>query len=759
MSGTRGGRGRIIAMGIGLFLALLLFGASEAKAGKYAVAECGWHLGSDGAWADTTGGAKFRPDAYCATPAGADPFDGAHLKSFTRDGQQTVSGTRFARWRWTAPPGTGIVQVRGTWWHALHDGFEQRLGTDAGNGGFTPFGAAGATDVALREFVAGFSPPQRAFEDRLLCARGESKWCSLDPGSWSALRALTITVEDDSPPAAGLAGELLAGGWQRGGRGIGFWAGELGGGARFAETMVDGARVDLTEYPCAKALIGGEWRATQMQPCPLGPSGSASVDTTRFSDGPHSVHHCVTDFAGNVGCTAATPISIDNNPPAHPRSAHVVGGDQWRRVDDFDIAWDNPDQGQASPIWGAYWRITSGAGFDSGVHFSGGREITAVADRSVPVTGLYSLHLWLRDEAGNDSAATAVEIPLRLDQVPPGVSFPAEGEGEFPSSIAADIYDEHSGPKAGELRYRRLGEESWTDLSARFVAGESADRARLVARIPESLPPGTYLFQAEAGDGAGNSASTTRRADGTVMALRKPLPASPSERTAQGGGPRAPEGRGTKTRIFAHLQSRGRRGTSVTVPFRSPAILRGRLVDAEGSGLAGRRVRVAARPSRGAIARNRVFSLRTGEHGGFRLPLPPGPSRRINLVFRGANGLERASRGPLSLRVRGGILFHVRPTSLDNGQAIRLWGRVRTHGAAIPRRGKIVAVQYLEAKTRRWRPILVTRSDHAGHFRARYRFRYVTTAASIRLRAVALSEERWPYAPGASRSLVVRVRG
>ena len=93
-------------------------------------------------------------------PAGADPFNGAHLKSFTRDGQATVSGTRFARWRWTAPPGTGITQVRGTWWHALHDGIEQRLGVDPGNGAFEVFGAAGGTDVTPREFVAGFAAPK-----------------------------------------------------------------------------------------------------------------------------------------------------------------------------------------------------------------------------------------------------------------------------------------------------------------------------------------------------------------------------------------------------------------------------------------------------------------------------------------------------------------------------------------------------------------------------------------------------------------------
>src|SRR4051812_20916409 len=267
MSGTRGGRGRIVAMGIGLVLALLLVAASEARAGKYAVAQCGWHLGSDAVWADTTAGAKFRPDSYCATPATADPFDGVHLKSFTREGQQTVSGNRFARWRWTTPPGTGIVQVRGTWWHALHDGLEQRLGTDGGDGGFAPFASAAATDVTPRDFAVGFSPPQWAFEDRLLCARAESKSCSLEPGSWSALRALTITIEDDGTPTGSIAGDITNPGWLRGLRALQASGTDIGGGIRFGETYIDGARVSLTEYPCAKVLIGGEWRATTMRPC------------------------------------------------------------------------------------------------------------------------------------------------------------------------------------------------------------------------------------------------------------------------------------------------------------------------------------------------------------------------------------------------------------------------------------------------------------------------------------------------------------
>jgi hypothetical protein len=113
----------------------------------------------------------------------------------------------------------------------------------------------------------------------------------------------------------------------------------------------------------------------------------------------------------------------------------------------------------------------------------------------------------------------------------------------------------------------------------------------------------------------------------------------------------------------------------------------------------------------------------------------------------------------LTLRVRSGLDFHAAPASLRTGEAVRLWGRVRSQGAPVPRRGKLVAIQYLEAATGRWRPVIVTRSDHRGGFRTHYRFRYISGSAAIRLRAVALSEERWPYVPGASRSRTVRVRG
>lgn len=755
MSGTRGGFGRIVALGVGLALALLLLAAREATAGKYAVAQCGWYVGADADWADSTGGAKFRPDAYCVPPAGADPFDGAHMKSLTRDGQSTVSGTRFARWRWTAPAGTAITQVRGTWWHTLHDGIEQRIGVGNWGGGFDVFAAAGGTDVAPREFVAGFSTPMPAIEDRLLCARAESKWCSLDPGSWSAVRAMTITLQDDSAPSASIGGEFTWGGWRRGAQALQFWGSDLGSGVRFGETTLDGARVALTEHACSIASIGGEWRATRMQPCLTGVSGTQSIATTSFSDGPHTLGHCAIDFAGNVGCAAARTVSIDNNAPAHPRNLALAGGEGWRRADDFDLSWANPDQGAASPIGGASWRIVGPAGFDTGVRFSPGRDLAALSDLSVPAPGAYTLQIWLRDEAGNEAPPSAISAPLRLDNVAPGVAFDADaGPGTgLPERIQATISDAHSGPASGAIYLRRLGTEQWTDLSAKFQPGNAPDVAHLTAPLPGDLGPGTYLFRADAADGAGNAASTTRRADGTEMALRKVPPAPAVKPAAPVTPPKA------KTRLFARLRWGHGFGSDLTVPFGVDAAVNGRLIRADGAGLPGRELRVVSRPSHGALVPTGVDAVTTGPRGGFRLDLGTGPSRRITVSYPGDAALEESRRPSLALRVRGGIGFHAAPTELRTGQVVRLGGRVRTLGAPVPRRGKLVAIQYFEAATRRWRPVLVTRSDHDGRFRARYRFHYVTGIASIRLRATALSEDGWPYATGASRPLTVEVKG
>ncbi len=103
------------------------------------------------------------------------------------------------------------------------------------------------------------------------------------------------------------------------------------------------------------------------------------------------------------------------------------------------------------------------------------------------------------------------------------------------------------------------------------------------------------------------------------------------------------------------------------------------------------------------------------------------------------------------------------PTELDTGESVRLRGRVRPRPGAPPAHGRPVAIQYLERATGRWRPALVVRTDAKGRFDTKYRFRYVTGLAEIRLRATAPAEGGWPFARGSSvpvtvRSTVVRLR-
>jgi hypothetical protein len=766
-------------MVLALLVVLFLLLAGEARAGYYAVAQCGWGVGAEADWWDSTGGVKFRPDSGC----------GDHLKSFTRGGAGTVTGERFARWRWVAPPTTNIRTFRATWWHGLSDGFVQRIGGWPAGGDFSPFINAGSTNTAPSEFSNTFTPSVPIVEDRLLCARGDDKWCALDPESWSALRNVTVTIDDGYAPGAWITGGTLTdGGWRRGSQFVSYSGHDDGSGVRYGETTIDGGRVGLDQYPCAAAMIEGELRATQMRPCYTDVSGVLTIDTTRFSDGPHTLGSCELDFAGVQACASSRTVLIDNNPPAAPNALRVAGGEAWRRTNDFALEWANPDQGPASAIAGAWYRLLGPGGYDSGdKNYVAGTWITKIDGVQVPGEGDWAVRIWLRDEAGNANPSNFAEAHLRFDAAPPQVAFDGrEGDEDRdpPAQIVATVADGLSGPASGTISYRRAESQDVTELPTK-LRQDDGGRTVLVAPTPD-LPAGTWVFRAEASDAAGNTAVTSLRADGTQMSIRvKSADTAASGGKGNGGDKRgdrncraraarrADDGRAAgcagadrgatarraKTRLFVRLRGGHGRGDALTIPFGAPALLAGRLTTADGAGLAGRRIKVVARPSHGALAVRTARRVATGERGGFVLRLDPGTSRRISVSFPGNGALVPAGHRSLDLRVRSGVTLAAAPGALRTGESVRLRGRVRSRGAPIPRRGKLVAVQYLEAETGRWRPVLVTRTDHDGRFHARYRFRYVSDAARIRLRATALAEERWPYAPGSSAPVTVEVRG
>jgi hypothetical protein len=386
-------------------------------------------------------------------------------------------------------------------------------------------------------------------------------------------------------------------------------------------------------------------------------------------------------------------------------------------------------------------------------------DTTALAD------GEHELRECAADFAGN--LACTLPLRLRVDNTPPLVALDAGAPSGPVGRLSAEVSDQASGPATGSISYREEGGGGWTELPTRLRM-KGGGEAELLADAPDRAPGTKLLVRAEARDAAGNLGASVLRAGGAGAG-----PVSHGGRSAGGG---RSGGAGRSTRLSAWLGGSRRHRATATVAFGQRVALRGRLTGLRGAGLGGERLEVRVRPARGATSAPFVTHATTGRDGRFSLRLSPGTSRRLVVVFAGdsgegagdggagdggaGSGGEGAARSqPLQLRVRAGVSLAAQPRRLRNGETLVLAGRVRRDGATAPRRGKLVAIQYLERATGRWRPVMVLHAGRGGAFHASYRFRYITGRASIRLRALALPEERWPYAPGSSRPLTVEVEG
>ena len=617
------GTARRLAAALVAVVALILLAPQPAGAAKYSVAQCGWRAGNSGTWDDTTGGVKFRGDSFCAVPAPGDSFDGANAKSLTREGAGTVTGTRFARWRWTAPPGTGITAVHGQWWHALREGFQHRVGTVDG-GGFRALATATETRTWHDHFGAGFEAPQHAFESRLLCARPENSSCALAPGSWSALRALTLTLVDTPAPRAAIDGPLLAAGWRRGETTLRFSDSDVGSGLLAASTRIDGRVHATSSFDCAQVTAAGEIRAARMQPCAERRAGAVDVDTRRLPDGAHTAGHCAVDFAGNVGCADPVQFRVDNHAPAPPLGL-TAGGEAWRSASLFNVAWHNPAQERGSDIAGATYRLT-GDGYDSGAVHIPGEGRSAILAIPVPRPGTYTVRVWLRDAAGNENPEAAAAAVVRLDDRAPELAF-AEMRRNRPQVVRVSLHDPDSGAGLGTISYRREGTDGWRRMPTTLTGRVGQTQpTTLTARFPaEQLAPGRYELQAEAADVAGNRVTTGRRADGRPMVLTAPL--------------RRP------TVLRAWLAGGGESGRRIRVEFGARAHVAGRLTRPSGRPLAGRLLRVTVRPAPGARGRASTRTVRSGGDGRFTCRSAVAPRGASRSATRATPGSPPQVRG------------------------------------------------------------------------------------------------------------------
>jgi hypothetical protein len=179
-----------------------------------------------------------------------------------------------------------------------------------------------------------------------------------------------------------------------------------------------------------------------------------------------------------------------------------------------------------------------------------------------------------------------------------------------------------------------------------------------------------------------------------------------------------------------------------------------------------------------AEVRQLVQVTKTRSDGSFALQVPAGPSRAYDLVYR--NDSSVLERKALHLESVAVPTLKVSKKKLRNRKAVGFYGEIpgpraghRTVGLQAlagkkcrkkkPNRGKGAKKRAKKPKGPRcrlkWRTFKVLTTQGDGGYAGKYRFTQTRGKARYRFRAIIAKQNGYPYAPGVSSELSVRVRG
>jgi len=180
---------------------------------------------------------------------------------------------------------------------------------------------------------------------------------------------------------------------------------------------------------------------------------------------------------------------------------------------------------------------------------------------------------------------------------------------------------------------------------------------------------------------------------------------------------------------------------------------RARATRIRGTAPAGAELRLISRVARrGDGFRAIGATVRAGASGRYSLPVPKGPSRSLRVGWRRAGAPDFSCSRRLTLKVRARVSLRAPRRVPAGAPRARFRGRLR--GGYVPRRGKLVLLQGRQPG-RGWRTFRAVRTGRKGRFSARYRFS--GARGTFRVRARVPADGTYPFAPGTSRALSVRV--
>lgn len=595
------------------------------------------------------------------------------------------------------------------------------------NQGCPPSRHSQASAYRLRTFnVRGAT----SIVQRIVCSGGDGRsTCSASAANYIRTYQAKVTIADQAGPTVAVTPDsaLGRGEWVSGAQRLAYSATDNVG-IRSAQALVAGQRGGSDQRDCQMASPDGQY--AQGVPCPSG-AGQINVDTKAFPEGTQPLVVQAQDTAGNVGGSPASTVRVDNSAPARVET-QLEGGEGWRKTNGAVLRWTNPAESDRAPIVAASYKLCPAGGGNCTTGRADGPDVAQLSV-SAPSPGDWTLSMWRRDAAGNESGDSAsVAQHVRFDPEAPRVAFDPAEAGD-PTKVGVTVTDDVSGMGDGTIEIGRIGTGAWQALPTDKSAGH------LVAHLDDAgLPAGTYALRARASDQAGNESSTDRRSDGQPMVVTLPLRAGTKLSV---GYPRK-KARSKKTKLLSsRVVQRGR-----------TAALTGRLTSKEGQGIGDAPIQVVARGPGGA--EQLIATLRSRTDGRFGYSVRGDSSRTLAFRYPGTSVTLPTAKS-VEVKVPAATTATVSRRRVLNGDQVQFTGRVLTQ--PLPAAGKLVELQVkLSGKYQTFR---TQPSGPDGRWTIAYRFKRIRGVQHFSFRARVPSESGYPFAVGYSKEIHVQVRG
>ncbi len=725
--------------------------AATAHAAYYKTLYCAAANGSG----DPTLGARpgfFDFTNDCGTAYGDPAGTGGFLR-LEENTTGTAGNTDEASYSWWAPPGTSIAAVSaytrepGT----FNEGWRARLwgeGFDGSQNNVLMQGSGVPSEGLFAPSNGNFSFhgwPFGGYADykriafTLTCYRPAG--CSREGWNAADVNSVAITLNDKEDPHVNWEGDsrVLAGEWVRGETPISWRESDLGSGLRFSRLRIDGATlpdgtIDYQENGgcrTGRSDANGEF-ARDFQPCTPGPYlRYYGLRTAELSDGSHQLSVCVQDYSqylhtggqASESCDTRT-IHTDNTAPGKPAELRVTSANPARYLDRFGAAFSLP-QDQGSPIVKVHYDIVDA----SGKVVVPEKTFSAVNPTSLPTIegpqtpGAYSLRVWLEDEVGLLGAAAIAPIPH--DTTPPAA--PQEISVAAPSAPrSADGFDVRwhdltdAGSPIASAHYEIRNGAGAAVVGATEVAGEGANA---IADLDTPAERGTYTLLLWLTDAEGNVGAPAS----------VPLSYDCVRSGVQGGATLSAGFEGAPEQILAQ-------GAGTT--------LEGKLKNEGALGLGGASLCVFATVE-GDPGREFLGLASTGQDGSYRFPIAPGPSRRIEILYRPD---QRQLSADATLYTRA------HPTLAISPRVVRKKHYARFEAKIPGPRAEGVVIDFQVKQGKGWRAFRRCRTGADGRCAVPYRFGDATAPGSYVIRDQDRGQSGYPYLPGNSDPLRLRVR-